>query len=145
MSVALLLTVLLAADDQETKNDLAKFQGSWRFVSVIADGTPALQEQIKGSVLTNEGTTFTFKDPGSKDPSSSGAGTFRIDATKDPRQMDITFGTGPDKGQTVYGIYRFEGNKARVCLALPGKPRPTQFESPSGGGLVLEVLEPIKK
>jgi uncharacterized protein (TIGR03067 family) len=59
--------------------------------------------------------------------------------------MDITFATGPDKGKTVYGIYRFEGDKLRVCLALPGKPRPAKFEASAGSGLVLEVLEPIKK
>src|SRR6266436_1231753 len=116
MNLALLAIVLLAADDRETKSDLAKFQGSWRFVSVITDGTPAPPDEIKASVLTNNGTTFTFKDPQSKDPQSSGAGTFRIDATKDPRQMDITFGTGPDKGQTVFGIFRFERARVRVCL-----------------------------
>src|SRR5262245_10821937 len=113
MSAALLAMVLLAAEDQETKSDLAKFQGSWRFVSVTTDGTPAPKDQIRNSVLTNDGTGFTFKDP-----QNSGAGTFRIDTTKEPRQMDITFGTGPDKGQTIYGIYRFEGNQIRVCLAL---------------------------
>src|SRR5689334_9989821 len=89
---------LLAADDRETKSDLAKFQGSWRFVSVTTDGTPAPPAQLKNAVLTNDGTKFTFKEP-----QSSGRGTFRLDATKDPRQMDITFGTGPDKGQTVLG------------------------------------------
>jgi uncharacterized protein (TIGR03067 family) len=135
-----LTIVLVAADDRETQSDLAKFQGSWHFVSVITDGTPAPPDQIKSTVLTNDGTKFTFKDP-----QSSGAGTFRTDATKEPRQMDITFGTGPDKGQTVYGIYRFEGTRVRVCLALPGKPRPTQFASPPGSGHILEVLEPIKK
>jgi uncharacterized protein (TIGR03067 family) len=140
MNVVLLLLALLAADDQETKNDLAKFQGSWRFVSVTTDGTPAAPAELKGSVLTNDGTTFTFKEP-----QSSGAGTFRIDATKDPRQLDITFGTGPDKGQTVLGIYCFEGKRVRVCLGPPGKSRPTKFEAPAGSGLVLEVLEPIKK
>jgi len=140
MQLCWLALVWLAADDRETKSDLAKFQGSWRFVSVITDGTPAPPDQIKGTVLTNDATTFAFKDP-----ASTGGGTFRIDATKDPRQMDITFGTGPDKGQTVLGIYRFEGNRVRVCLGLPGKPRPTQFASPAGSGLVLEVLEPVNK
>jgi uncharacterized protein (TIGR03067 family) len=140
MNIALLMLVLLAADDRETKSDLAKFQGSWRFVSVTTDGTPASPDQLKDSAVTNDGTTFTFKEPG-----NSGAGTFRIDAMKDPRQLDITFSTGPDKGQTVLGIYRFEGNRVRVCLGTPGKPRPTKFEAPAGSGFVLEVLEPIKK
>jgi uncharacterized protein (TIGR03067 family) len=140
MNVAFLLLMLLAADDRETKNDLAKFQGSWHFVSVITDGTPAPSDQIKGTVLKNDGTKFTFKDP-----QSSGAGTFRIDASKNPRHLDITFGTGPDKGKTVPGIYRFLGDRVRVCLALPGKARPTKFEAPAGSGHVLEVLEPVKK
>jgi uncharacterized protein (TIGR03067 family) len=140
MSIGFLAIVLLAADDRETKSDLAKFQGSWRFVSVTTDGTPAPEDQIKSTVLTNDGAAFTFKDP-----QNSGAGTFRIDATKEPRHLDITFGTGPDKGQTVLGIYRFEGNRVCVCLGLPGKPRPTEFASRPGSGLVLEVIEPIKK
>jgi uncharacterized protein (TIGR03067 family) len=145
MNIACMVLVLLAADDRETKSDLAKFQGSWRFISVITNGASAPQAELKGSTITNDGNAFTFKDQNSKDPQSSGAGTFRINATKDPRQLDITFGTGPDKGQTLLGIYRFEGDRVRVCLGVPGKPRPTKFEAPAGSGLVLEVLEPIKK
>src|SRR5262249_2767753 len=131
---------LLAADDRETKSDLAKFQGSWRFVSVLTDGTPAPSDQIMGTVLKNDGTTFTFKDP-----QNSGAGTFRIDASKDPRQMDITFGTGPEKGKRTLGSFGFNGNNTRVCRPLPGKPRPTNSQAPAGSGHVLEVLKPIKK
>jgi uncharacterized protein (TIGR03067 family) len=44
-----------------------------------------------------------------------------------PPAISFTPKTGPDAGKPRQGIYRLEGRKLTVCLALPGHPRPTAF------------------
>jgi hypothetical protein len=52
---------------------------------------------------------------------------------------------GDDKGKTFRGIYEFEGDTRKVCLAPAGKERPKEFSSTAGSGHVLAVLKRVKK
>jgi uncharacterized protein (TIGR03067 family) len=42
---------------------------------------------------------------------------------------------GTHQGKAQLGIYEFEGDLVKFCVAAPGAPRPTQFHSPNGAGL----------
>jgi uncharacterized protein (TIGR03067 family) len=63
---------------------------------------------------------------------------------KKPKQLDAVPSDGPIKGQTVEHIYEIEGDKLRICLALPGTNRPTQFKSEAGSGLWLFTYNRVK-
>src|SRR5207253_6260991 len=64
-------------------------------------------------------------------------GNFKIDPTKKPKQSEATYTEGELKGKTVLGIYEVDGDNMRICSALPGKDRPTEFSSKEGSGHAL--------
>jgi uncharacterized protein (TIGR03067 family) len=65
--------------------DLATLQGTWRPVSMKQDGKFLPEERIGQTRLTIEGEKFTF-DTGR----DSHGGLYKIDPSKDPKQLDIT-------------------------------------------------------
>lgn len=65
-------------------------------------------------------------------------GTFKADAKKDPKEIDMTV-TDADgrhaefKGKTSLGIYELKGDSLRWCAGEPGRDkRPTQFVDSEG-------------
>jgi uncharacterized protein (TIGR03067 family) len=42
-------------------------------------------------------------------------------------------------GKEAQGIYLIQGDTLRICYTMPGKPRPTVFESHAGSGAYLMV------
>lgn len=54
--------------------------------------------------------------------------TFKLDATKKPKETDWTHAAGPSKGKTFKGIYDLRGDELRVCLS-DGDDRPAEFRS----------------
>jgi hypothetical protein len=42
--------------------------------------------------------------------------------------MDIVGTEGPNKGKTFPAIYELEGDTLRICYALEGTKRPTEFK-----------------
>jgi len=64
-----------------------------------------------------------------------------VDVAKKPKQLDITFTDGPDKGKTTLAIYELEDDTYKVCIDVGEKGRPTEFASKKGSGHVLQVLK----
>ena len=69
------------------------------------------------------------------------AGTFKVDPSKKPHTIDITFTDGPEKGTTSLGIFEVDGDTYKLCLSQKGPTRPTEFVAKPGTGFVLEVLK----
>jgi uncharacterized protein (TIGR03067 family) len=133
--------LLVAADAKdEEKKDIERFQGTWVFKSVEIGGQPVDIKLFKGASLTLDGTKFTQKEG-----DRVSHGTYKIDVSKKPKTLDVTFDDGPQKGKTIQGIYELEGDTYKACFDLSGKERPTKFESKKGTALVVEVLKREKK
>lgn len=124
----LLFASVVIAQDDATKKDLAKFQGSWELVSGERDGKKLSEEETKKTKTIYEGEKFQFPDAFGM----TQKGTIKLDPSKNPKWVDSTDAA---KGAVSLGIYEFtdEGNR-RVCFAPPGKPRPTEFSSKPGSG-----------
>jgi uncharacterized protein (TIGR03067 family) len=143
MSVVLVLGVGLAAEapaEDAAKKEYTRFEGTWKIVSVEVEGAKQEEGLLKNARIILKGDKFTFKQGDMSTP-----GTFKVDVTTKPRTIDVTFTGGPDKGQTLHGIYELDGDTYKVCLAMPGKDRPKEFVSKPGSGHVLEVLKREKK
>ena len=128
-----------AADDakaQAIKPELEKFEGTWRYASMEAEGAPLPEAAFKDARLVLRGDQFTLTNP-----MGTNRGTYRLDPTQTPKLIDVEFTEGPEKGKTVLGIYELEGDTCRVCRGQAGKPRPTEFVSKAGSGYLLEVLK----
>ena len=57
---------------------------------------------------------------------------FTSDASQSPKAIDYLNTAGSNKGKTQAGIYEFEGDLLKFCVAAPGATRPTQFQSAPG-------------
>ena len=116
--------------------ELKRFEGTWSYASVIADGKPAPKESVNASRLVLKGDRFTMTTP-----ESTHKGTYLVDPKVTPRTIDVTFNEGPRAGKTIRGIYDLTGDTCKVCIAIDDQPRPTKFASKPGSGYALEVLK----
>lgn len=145
MHWAALITVtagLLAGADSkdDAKKDLEKFQGKWEAVKLVRGGESMPEEQVKPLRLVITGDKRVLK-VGEEVHSDA---TFKLDASKKPKTIDITVKEGPLEGKTVKGIYTFEGDTHKICLTLEGDERPKDFESKEGSNHLLMIFKRAK-
>jgi uncharacterized protein (TIGR03067 family) len=139
------LALLLAACNGQQppaaapKTDLDRFQGTWYLVSAMEDGKILPQDKVKQETIVFKGDTFRF--PGSAADATSRAGTFKLDETKTPKEIDSI----STKKEVLLGIYRMDDNGYKICFAPAGKPRPTDFASQPGSGNILQSWGREKK
>ncbi len=98
-----------------------KLRGNWRLVEVdgqdIADGNDEPRRLILKDLAYEErvGDQHDVR------------GACWTDPLTEPPAISFIPKTGPDAGMPRQGIYRQESNSLTVCLAYPGRPRPTEF------------------
>lgn len=119
----------------EPKTDLDRFQGTWYLVMAMQDGRNLPEDKVKQTTILFKGDTFRF--PGSAEYATSKSGTIKLDETKTPKEIDATSTTK----EVMLGIYVVQENGYKVCFAPAGKPRPTEFNSSPGSGLILQSWE----
>lgn len=140
---ALAVGLLLAADskDDAAKKDLALFQGKWVLISAQRDGKKTPEEEVKKITLTIQGNKYVLF----KDGEVISEGTFTLDPTKRPKQIDETATAGPNKDKSFLAIYEIDDEHHKICFAAPGKGRPTAFSSEPGSGHLLQVWKREKR
>ena len=57
------------------------------------------------------------------------------------RHLDLIIDEGPEdaKGKTSKCIYKLDGEKLILCVSLPGKDRPKEFEQSEGESFLFEL------
>ncbi len=141
-TLVVLLAVLLtaaasrAAEDKKADKDEDKIVGAWVMVSGEKGGEKAPEKFVKSFRLTYAaGGKVTARAKENKEEE----GTFKLDASKKPAQIDMAVG---DK--TLEGIYSLEGDNLKLCVAEAGS-RPTDFKSPEGSKTMIIILRREKK
>ena len=119
-----------------TKADQAAIQGTWEAQSSEEGGKDVPAGAIKGLRLTFEGENF-FETKGDV---RIDEGTFRLDAGRIPREIDLT-----TKERTLPGIYGIENDSLIVVVGREGKVRPTAFGRGSGTDEVSTNFRRAKK
>jgi uncharacterized protein (TIGR03067 family) len=133
----LLIPALVCADAKDdAKDELKKFAGTWKVLSVEIEGKKIPDEEREKARLIFEGDKATFKEFGGKEQKT----TFKFDASKKPATIDFE----PPEGEKehITGIYKFADGKLTICASHKGT-RPTEFKA--GDDIVLLVLEKEKK
>jgi len=121
-------------DQKEPKTDKDRLQGGWTARTVIENGTEAARPEDCRVVF--KGDRFTIH------AGAEMKGSFKIDPATNPKVIDLRMTDGPEKGQTVEGIYKLAAKELRICFAKPGTTdRPTDFVSKQGMERVLIVLK----
>ena len=113
--------------------DVDALQGVWSIVELEVNGRkmPAGTARIEltGDRFISTGMGANYE------------GQIQIDSSKKPKTLDMTFASGPEKGNTNLGIFEMDGNRWRLCLDLTGKSRPKKFAS--SRGVALETLHRV--
>src|SRR5271156_166450 len=70
-------------------------------------------------------------------------GTLELVTSTNPRQLNMNFDVGPEKGNVNLCIYELAGNIWKLCIATRGTVRPPAFVSILGSGIALETLQRV--
>ncbi len=131
---------LRPTDAVDPKRELASLQGTWSFDNVMTD--TAWSKPIGKIADKNgqggerkwimKGNEITWTRPDGKAVKAS----FTIGPKKVPGQIDITFLSGPNKGEKCRGIYEWAGNELWLCFLDPGRKgdRPKYMRYASNAG-----------
>jgi uncharacterized protein (TIGR03067 family) len=109
-----------------------------------ADAADALKA-LKGTWVSDEGidSSWTFEGETLK-ATVNGLDYIckvKVDPKAKPATLDLTIDEGPEdsKGKVSKCIYKREGEKLILCVSMPGKDRPKEFEQTEGESYVFEL------
>jgi uncharacterized protein (TIGR03067 family) len=119
------------------KKDEEKIQGTWTVVSYEYGGKKDREDETKKVKLVFKDGSVTIDDPKREQKAK-----FKLDATKKPKEMDIT---PEDEGadvKVVQAIYELKDDELKICFVKRSDAtRPTEFASKPDTELVLIVLK----
>ena len=131
MRSVLLVAVLSAGalTAQDRKDDARKaFQGTWTIVHT-KKGDDTDKEPVTAPTVVFEGDRYTIKAI----DKVVEVGTFKVDGSKSPKQIDVAATEGMDKGKKWHGIYEIEGDTLKAVVGPTDKDRPTKYDNPAEG------------
>ncbi len=113
----------LAADETAT-DALKTLKGTWVSDEGIDSSWTFDGETLKATV---NGLDYTCK--------------VKVDPKAKPMALDLLIDEGPEdaKGKTSKCIYKLDGEKLILCVSLPGKDRPKEFEQSEGEAYLFEL------
>lgn len=130
------------AKDEAIKKDRQQIKGTWQIVGLEINGNPANAEDIQKMVVVNgsDGTWALYSDG-----EMVAKGTSTFDPTQKPKTLDFEATEGGAQGSRYQGIYELGESKRRMCFSPPDKPRPTEFVSTPGSGIILVKFQRKKE
>lgn len=136
IALTFVLLCPLAASSDDVKGDNTKgsdiLAGTWLPETAELGGKKfpdEIRKTIKLVVKDNKYTATVGKQ--------ADKGAIKFNATKKPKELDITGTDGPNKGKTIQAIYERNGDTLRICYDLSGKSRPAEFKTTEGTQLFL--------
>jgi RNA polymerase sigma factor (sigma-70 family) len=122
--------------------DLRSLQGEWQGVEAETKGKKAPDEEVKDMRFVFKDDTLTIHSAAK--PDRERKKTFKLDATKSPKEIDITSLDGAEKDKVAACIYKFEKDRLTLCMPYWNKTpskRPKAFEATVDDGQMVFVLE----
>ncbi len=122
-----------ATEDKEKKENIA---GTWTVVTVERNGEKQPEDRVKMMKLTITKDKMTIKTA-----ERTFEMTYKLDTTKQPATIDMTYLEGPQKDKVSQGIFSLDGDNLKICFGIPDKDRPKEFSTKADSGHVLIVLK----
>lgn len=117
------------------RDDLERLQGTWTVTSLEMDARKVPDAMIAEARIEVTGDRFTSTGMG-----AVYEGTLHLNPDAKPRQLDMKFTSGPEKGNTNLCIYELKAEVWKLCIATRGEERPKKFAAPVGSGVAVETL-----
>jgi uncharacterized protein (TIGR03067 family) len=136
-------------DDDAAKKDLALLEGTWVIAGKEFMGKKATKEEVeklRGKLVIKDGKWALWSDDNDKGKEEIVyEATFKFDAAAKPKELDLAYTSGVDKGTTKKAIYEIDGDTLRVCYPFMGAGRPTEFAGPPEGKALLMTYKRVRK
>jgi uncharacterized protein (TIGR03067 family) len=111
------------------KSDVDLLQGEWVPAEIISNGEKTPAEALANIKVTIKGNRYTVES------NDGDSGSFKVVESGSPKKMDVT----SDGGAELPAIYELSGDTFKVCYAVNGASRPTEFKSEQGSDHVLAI------
>ncbi len=118
--------------EKSAKSDLEQLQGDWVAVEFVGNGDKQSADSLASVKLKIKGNEYFLETADGEKQ-----GSFKIREGGNPRLMDVT----TTEGAEVPAIYEVSGDTLKVCHAVNGASRPTEFKSGEGSDHVLAVYK----
>jgi uncharacterized protein (TIGR03067 family) len=131
-------TLALAQDDA-AKEETKKLQGTWKVVDFAIDGKKQPADQGK-MVFVFKDDTVVFK----LNDKVAAEGTFKVKPSAKPKELDITHGSGPNKGKVDMSLYIMDGDTLKIAGYTGDTSltkRPTAFPKDEEKGMDIFTLK----
>src|SRR5438128_3567307 len=94
MLTALAAFCLTPEPDDAAKKDLAKLEGTWTLVAMEVDGKAVPEAKLVSASLTIRGDKYSLTSRNKLHEVE-----MKLDASKSPKEIDMTFLDGPNKAR----------------------------------------------
>lgn len=126
------------------KKELKSLEGRWRLVKSVDMNKEAEPKKEDGELFfVFKGTEVTMTFGEKKETIRVTA----IDATTDPKCIDLTETRRDKTERTLEGVYQIDGDTLRLALTVPkdGKARPTSFDKPTDARTMVWTFKRVKE
>ncbi len=139
---AALMLVLFADTPKVDKTELTKLQGKWTVTAHEHGGVKSPAKELANLTLQVEGTKMSTYEG---DNLKEGTTIILLDPKAKPATLDLKVDTSDDAGKEVKAIWKRSGDTLTICVAEPGKDRPTEFAGKKDTGHTLMVFKKATK
>jgi uncharacterized protein (TIGR03067 family) len=141
-ALGLLAIVALAgtvAAREKADADLKKIEGAWILTGLEIQGQTVPAPEGGGTFIFGKDKKLVMKEKGKADKE----GTFTMDASKNPKELDLIGPKGKEK-EIMRTIYQLDGDTLKLALSAEGPKggRPTAFDSKKAAIMTLKRQKP---
>jgi uncharacterized protein (TIGR03067 family) len=117
-----------------------RLEGTWRVTAAEAEGMAIPAREFRDLRLTFKDGKFTAR----RGNEEAQEGTYVIDPSSNPKEMDITRTNGPDRGKKQLAVYSLAGDLLKICSCETGTERPSGFDTRDRPGHTLMTLRRVR-
>ena len=124
-----ILTMAFSASTSAARSEEGQnMEGTWTCISATVNGKPLPEATVKLLRLTLTKDRYKTEKGNEVLFDSS----YKLDPSQNPPHINIVGTEGDLKGKEAQGIYSIAGDILKICYTMPGRKRPTAFESIAG-------------
>jgi uncharacterized protein (TIGR03067 family) len=136
MAFAALLLLAAEPPNDAAKKDLEKIQGRWTVQQAQREGKDAPDQLREKMAVKIDGSKLDIDD---SESARKEIAEINLDPSKSPAAIDLKI-SRPGNNETLFGIYKIDGETLSICWTKHGGERPNEFKTKPGSDQVLFVL-----